>query len=252
MAQPLTKRKKNGEFYTRPPSVEANVDGALREDAAGIRRWLFVTHANDVNYLKSECLVHLARELTRRGETELRNAVVMALLVRCDAILKSKIDAAQVPNADEQREQILQEFALLLAGDGADENPDELDFFECKFNAAFRTFRIDNLRRSKRADSHTRLPTDASDTENEVRMNRDVPSCRGEQGDGLRRAELLDRFPPKIREAVILCHEMGYDIESEDPEKITAAKLCEVSGRTIRDRLKKAKEILSQFNEEER
>jgi hypothetical protein len=252
MAQPLTKLKKSGERYARPPSVEANVDGALREDADGIRRRLLVTDAKDADYLKSECLVHLARELTRRGEIKLRNAVVMALFVRCEAILKSKIDPSRVPNAKELRETILQEFALLLAGDGADENPDELDFFECRFNAAFRTFRIDIMRSTKRADSHAPLPTDARDTEEEVRTNRDVPSCRAEQGDGLARAALLDRLPPKVREAVILCHEMGYDEESEDPNKITAATLCKVSGRTIRERLKKAREILSQANEDEK
>lgn len=252
MAQPLTKVKKNGERYARPPSVEANVDGVLREDAAGIRRRLLVADANDADYLKSECLVHMARELTRRGEIELRNTVVMALFIRGEAILKSKIDASQIPNAEELRETILQEFALLLASDGADENPDELDFFECKFNAAFRAFRIDILRRSKRADSHASLSTDAHDTEDEVRTNQDVPSRRGEQEDGLTRVELLDRLPQQLREAVILCHEMGYEAESEDPEKITAAKLCKVSGRTIRDRLKKAKEILSQFNEEQK
>jgi len=59
MAQPLTKLNRSGERYVRPASVEANVDGALREDAPGIARRLLVTDKNDVDYLKSECLAHL-------------------------------------------------------------------------------------------------------------------------------------------------------------------------------------------------
>jgi hypothetical protein len=43
---------------------------------------------------------------------------------------------------------------------------------------------------------------------------------------------------------------MGYDVESENPNKTTAATLCGVTGRTIRNRLSNAAKILSRFKED--
>jgi hypothetical protein len=43
---------------------------------------------------------------------------------------------------------------------------------------------------------------------------------------------------------------MGYEIESNDPKKTTAATKCRVSGRTIRARLAQAMAHLKKFTEE--
>jgi DNA-directed RNA polymerase specialized sigma24 family protein len=61
--------------------------------------------------------------------------------------------------------------------------------------------------------------------------------------------EALNALPADERKAVILCHIMGYDQESDDPEKITAATICGVRGRTIRNRLTRAAARLSPFKE---
>jgi hypothetical protein len=69
------------------------------------------------------------------------NALMPRLLNRCMAILQAKIPANYLPNAEEVREEILCEFAVLFAEDGCEGTPNHLDYFECKFNAASRTFR---------------------------------------------------------------------------------------------------------------
>jgi len=48
---------------------------------------------------------------------------------------------------------------------------------------------------------------------------------------------------------VELCHVLGYDEESENPDKRTAATICGVTGRTIRNRLKRAAARLSSYKE---
>jgi DNA-directed RNA polymerase specialized sigma24 family protein len=57
-------------------------------------------------------------------------------------------------------------------------------------------------------------------------------------------------LPPEERDAVILCHVMGYPEESDDPAKRTAATICGVTGRTTRNRLKRAAAKLSRFKED--
>jgi hypothetical protein len=57
---------------------------------------------------------------------------------RCEAILFKRIHDKSRPNAAAIREEILGEFGVLFAEDGSGQNPDELDFYECRFNRAFR------------------------------------------------------------------------------------------------------------------
>ena len=140
MAQPLTKLNKSGALCRRRQSRRTSMEAERlrRHDTGG---GLLFIDQQCAEYLKSECLVHLIRELTRRNATETRNAIVLVLLDRCDNILKSKIDGSRAERGS-LGDDILHDFALVLASDD-DENPAELDYFECRFNHAFRSFRID-------------------------------------------------------------------------------------------------------------
>jgi DNA-directed RNA polymerase specialized sigma24 family protein len=253
MAQPLTKLTKTGELYTRPPSVEANIDQALGDDLATLRARLQVTDRQAAHYLTSECLMHLFRDSSRRGDEKKRDTLVQAILTRCEAILKSKVPDSRVANAADIREDILQEFALLLAKDSVGENPSELDFFECRFNQAFRTFRVSKLRIVQTPPIRcVPLPDESDIPDDQVpKILGKALSCRASQEDDLALNEMLDALPADIREAVVLCYLMDYEEESEDPTRITAATLCDVTGRTIRNRLGKAAAYLKHFNEEE-
>ena len=254
MARPLTKiSKKTGNLYTRPPNVEQNIDGALGQDPATISKRLMVTDRKSPEYLTSECLVHLLREAFRRDDSSMRDMLVTALLQRCEAILTHKIPDSGFANAAFLREEVLGIFAELLASDGCGGNPDELDYFECKFNAAFRSLRID-LQRSegtqrKRFKQFPQSSSGSKEDEDEEETDQG-PCCRATQGDGLAREDVLSALPPEVRKAVSLS-DMGYDVESEDPEKRTIATICRVTGRTIRNRLKQARHILERLNQEE-
>lgn len=254
MAKPLTKiSKKTGNLYTRPPNVERNIDGALGQDPATISKRLLITDRGSPEYLTSECLVHLFRDALRRGDNILRDRLATALLQRCEAILTHKLPDSAFTNAAYLREEVLGIFGEVLASDGCANNPDELDYFECKFNGAFRSLRIDLLRsEGKQRKRFKQFPRPSSGTkEDEDDEETDQgPCCRATQGDGLAREDVLNALPPEVRKAVSLS-DMGYDVESEDPEKRTIATICGVTGRTIRYRLKQAKDILERLNQEE-
>jgi hypothetical protein len=250
MAKPLTKISKNtGNPYRRPPLVEHSIDEALAQDPETIGKRLLVTDRDSAEYLTSECLVHLFREAFRGGDEATRNRLATVLLQRCEAILKQKFPDAAL---DYLREEVLGMFAEILASDGCEGNPDELDYFECKFNCAFRSLRIDLLRsEEKRRERFQQLhrPSSAS-REDEDNEDCDYgPCCRAEQGDGLAREEVLNVLPPEVRKAVLL-REMGYDDESENSEERTIATICGVTGRTIRNRFKQARIILKRLNQE--
>lgn len=62
------------------------------------------------------------------------NTLARVLLQRCETILKHKIPEWKYPNAEFLREEVLGRFAVILASEGCGDDPDELDFYECRFN----------------------------------------------------------------------------------------------------------------------
>ena len=188
------------------------------------------------------------------------NMVLRVLLKRCKAILLSKIPDNKLATAADVREEVLGQFGELFATDGTEENRNNLDFFECRFNQAFSTLRIDLVRREiarlKRFDT---LPNQDDDTL--PSPHKEIPARliealrrnpeKAESAVLLKEIhEAIDALPDDERKAVILCHVMRHKIESKNPDEVTAATICNVSGRTIRNRLSRAAVKLSIFKEE--
>lgn len=139
MARPLTKKDKNGVLYVRPASVESVIDALAGKDLDSIKGRAEIRSPNSSQYVPSESLVFVIRDAWRRGDQKTMEALFPFLLNRCEARLKAKIPREEFADAEEVRENILNEFALLFAEDLTDPRC-RLDFFECRFNAAFRTF----------------------------------------------------------------------------------------------------------------
>ena len=259
MVRPLTKRTRTGAPYTRPPEVETEIKAALREDWGTLRRRLKIADGRSAEHVGSECLVHLLRDAHRKGDDRRMGAVLQVLLGRCEAILKATIPESE-PGAGEMREAVLGKFTELLARGCVGERPEELDFYECKFNRALQTLRFDVVDRERR------------------RLWRRVEVPRWDDGDGLPLSEeeglallseagrarptqeqsalleevkeAIEALPADEREAFVLCRVYRYKAESKDPAETTAAVLCGCTGRTIRNRLSRAETKLWRSKEE--
>jgi hypothetical protein len=260
MARPLTKHDQHGTLYSRPPLIEGVIDVALSQDLATLRTRAALRDQKAPEFLPSECLVHLVREGRRHDNDELVNQLLPLLLDRCSASLLRRLPDGAVPNAHYIRDEVLGQFAELFATDGTGKSPDALDYYEIRFNSAFRTLRLD-VQRSERARTRRvmELPAldDAEPTADDEMFTRlsegfrtsGTPEDRPLLRDVIR---AIDDLPPDERQAVVLCRVMGLEVESDDPAKTTAASLAGVTGRTIRNRLARAATALSRFKEDRR
>ena len=258
MLRALRKMKGTGELYVRPPRIARILNKAVSEEPLALREHCRLTDPKAPDYLPSECLVYLFRDAKRREDDDLMNLLVLRILERCKAILDSKVPDSHCPNAADLREEVLGRFGVLLAEDGTGENQDELDFFECRFNLAFQAFRFDILRKEVALiEGSARLPDDRDDDGPEMAGDPLAEVCGAlrmkatQEGDARFRelADAVEALPEDERNAVRLRY-LGYEVESEDPNKRTVATICGVKGRTIRNRLHRAAEKLSKFKED--
>lgn len=257
MVQALTKAGVDGPLI-RPEGIESQISVVLRLAPASLKARLSVTDRGDPEYLQSETLVHLVRHGRRTNNQTLISLVLPVLLNRCETNLLVKVPDGQLPEAASLREEILGAFSELFAIDGTGDASDELDFYECKFNRAFRFFRIDIVRReAARLKPIAQMPEPDQDGEPDAYEDvfarvSETFQAPATQENEVFRSELLGAIqglPPDERDAVILVHVVGYKEESDDPDEETAATRCNCTGRTIRNRLTRAAAKLVRFKE---
>jgi hypothetical protein len=250
MARPLTKTKTDGSLYARPESIEASIDQALQEDPDSVVRRARIPKRASPGFLPLECLVHLIREARRREDAVTSDGLLNALFERCTAILNAKITTDDVENAEEVREEILGDFGILFAEDETEfDRSKRLDFFECRFNRAFLTFRIPYIERG-RAHSETIRPMPQQRVDPDHRTDDDILSYVAEAfrtpanqenyvlQNAVRRA--VRALSADEQRAVVLRYFYGLPEESEKASVTSVASMCGVTGRTIRYRLERA------------
>ena len=255
MVRPLTKHKQTGEPYVRPNRVEAEIALASGQDLATLHARCRITDRKDPDYVSSECLLYLIRDACRIEDRPKLDLLMPVLLERCQTILESKLPDSRQLDAASLREEILGEFAELIAEDLSDERTDELDFFECRFNQAFRTFRLDGVKGERRRVKRLEQLPERSDEDDEglhARVEKVLATPAAQEATAFLHelSDAIDALPDDERKAVILRHRLGYEIESKDPNEETVATRCGVTGRTIQNRLSRAAMRLARFNEE--
>lgn len=254
MARALLKVTKGGVGYRRPPDIESRIDAALAQNRDEQIRRARITNQDDPDYMCSECLVHLVREARIAGDKRMLDRLMPHLIERCVRRLKMTVPAS-IANAQNVREDILQSFCMLVAHAGTDEDSTGLDIFECRFNKGFVYLRHKYLRSEGGRAAKFRDLNDVRDGEGRVvdpdsvltRLSR-AARTPANQEDFVYVADVMTQIqelPEAQRKAILLCGVQGYQPASEDPDEITAASICGISGTAARKNLRKAIEKLT-------
>lgn len=232
MAKQLTKKTKEGKTYCRPPHVEANIDGAIDQPLDVIRRRCEVASDTDPAFLTPECIVHLLRRALEDRDEGRQGVLHDALMRRVDHTLRSKILDRNGFDAEEVRLEVTSELNGLIVN-----SAESLDYYECRFHRALRNLYVPKVRKV------TELPTTLPDGQEEY-GDRSVPT-QEYAAFALDLAAALRALSMNECEAFTLVEKLGYEVESTDPKKTTAATILGVSGRMVRNHLKSAKTTLA-------
>jgi len=246
MARPLTKQRKDGSRYVRPALIEQKIDDAVLLNSKDLKEQLAVTDRSAGGYLPSECLVHLMRLARQRDDQEAMSAILPVLLRRCEAILRIKITESRFREPAEVRRDILGDFSELFAIDGSAQDTGRLDFFECRFQKAFATFRLDKAKHERLwAANVTSIAEGEGGDEpfSKLLETLEIAPVQERSAAVMLLKKAILALPDDERNAVLEIHIVGR------PEEAVAKKYnCDP--RTIRNRLTRAAKKLIGFKEE--
>ncbi len=254
MVRPLKRTKKKGEPYCRPPEIEEAVASALLLQNQAAIESSKEDDPKSPKFIHPECVVHLVREARRRDDLQTMSSLLGILFLRCDKKLNGRFPDGSVANASEIRDDVLSQLGEYFALDGQEGEKLQLDFFEVRFNKAFRALCTWVSRKTiRRAGRMTPLPSSdgSGDGSDDAKLSH-ISDNFAVAPEGLSRAranEALGAMEDKDRRAFLLVHEFGAKIESKDSNEETAATIEGVSGREIRTRLARAREIFSKHTE---
>src|SRR6267154_2632417 len=224
MVRQLTKKRKDGQPYVRPAEIESALKVALGEDLPTLLKRSAIRESKQEGYLPSEVLVHVIRNSMRSGDDRARDALVAALFERCMAILCATIRTSRRFDAQQLRNEVLGQFGERLAADQRPGGNERLDFYEVRFNRAFKALRVNALTaEGVYADRFEPLPSSCDEEPEahspEIDSELEPPSDPFAHAEIAEHLDLIDALPPDEREAFALRYVYGYEIESVNPEE---------------------------------
>jgi DNA-directed RNA polymerase specialized sigma24 family protein len=247
--KPLTRRG-----YRRLAATEKQIAGAIALDRAGLiarAQWRDET-ASD--YLSPEALVYFIRRADSNRDVRVRDALFRELVERCAPFFRG-----QFPGMDKTVREDLQQDVLNKVVEDILAVDDRADFMEVRFWSYLKRKTISAYRSiSLHAEEVESLDTGYSGAgESEGRTK--LESLRDERLSPEQLTMVLEglgKLPPRLRKVFIMRHAVGMAVGSDNraddpPGKPTLAQHFGCSGRTIRNWLREADDLLASLREKE-
>lgn len=234
--RPITRRNKDGELYRRSAEVKSQIKEALTLDHRKLIERATRKDYTAKNYLQEESLVYLIRDFRIRGDGNIADKLMSALIDRC----KKKIDSTL-------RDLLTQEYINECFGEVIndvmwqilDTDSDASNFAESKFWVWLHA-RICNVRRKYfRFQEKNAKTVNYDDHFGKAKTN--IGNAL-EQKDGLQKA--LKILTPKERQLYFMRYDLKWQIYSEDPSVKTISGYFGVTARTVQNWFDQAEEKL--------
>lgn len=262
---PLRMTTVDGELYCRPKEVERAIAALSQLAAKEVVERSRIRDPKDNDYVRTECLLHFVRRSTFGHDKDASFDLFAELLDRVEKYAVPELTRRNQRSDTEPeamilvevREAIVEKFQDMLCADRA-EYDTRLDFYECRFNAALATLRLDKReevwRRHKRFKP---IAVDEESNEPSIEVEEAYAKLRepqnAETSDFLYRLKVqaaINSLPAEERQVIELL-DRGLPIESQDPQVLSIVKVVGCVEKTVRNRRKRAIEKLLNAVKEE-
>ena len=246
--RPLTRaRVDSGEPYTREPLVVRQVTHLCAVPDKERRAVLNAPYIpGDPNRPKEETLVYFVREYDRRGDKNAAWELLETLVARIPGHARRELKKWRLPDAeqDECVETVAHDlYERVLSPDGRDE------FWEVRFWVCLdRRIHACAEKLQRVRDREVRPADDVSDGDDAAHGLQGLFATLADTGASPEtlavRKDLQGRLSPFEWQAVFLKYIEKMPEESSDADRVTIARLLGVTGRTVRNYLRRAEKKL--------
>ncbi len=247
--RPLTRtRRDSGERYLREPRVEAQLR-RLTDLPERSRRAALLDEKAQGERLQEESLVYALREATRCGDDALAWLLAERLIARTAGHVARQLKKWRLPPDD--ADDCTRDLVAALLDALFDPSPAG-EFWEVRFWVCLDR-RLWNLieKRQGALDAQLReveTSTTTEGEEGESLLARLADPDPGPEALAERQAALA-LLTENERLALYLTRVEGLPEESDDPDRITAARILGVTGRSVRNYLRRAEEKLRRWQQ---
>lgn len=249
--RPLAKRYPDGKPYTRRADVEEDLRRIVVLAREEILAALKIRDRSSLEYLKSECIVHLIRETRTDNDEryfgELYKELMRRIVAALPRVAGERVDGPENVHASAARDQITGRFQVKLAEDRT--NPGTwLDYYEVMFADAIAGLRTTYMGRARRDAARTEpIQSDGDVSEPSLAVERALGSFDLKEEllseDPIYRSHVaaaIMNLPDKHRRVIELTIR-DIPIDSFDDSVMTIRKLLGVkSEKTVRNRRNEA------------
>jgi len=254
LVEPLTKTKETGQVYARPPEIEEEIACALKLGIDEILTRAVIRDSRVDGYMSSECMVYLIRRDAKSSTHKLVNELTPLLLKRCETNLYSKVTGFREPTLQEVHEEILGRLVELLVDGG-----NRADYFEIRFNDAFKCLRCEVCTYYQRHDDVSGSIEDKTDLDGDndggniddlhCEIDYDKVPSSLTQEDAVYLKQVLSDLTDMERNIFILHKQGGIPINSKFSGVTNLVNLLGISERTVRNHLRNAEAKLAALKE---
>jgi hypothetical protein len=248
---PLVQRNEAGQLYLRSAAVESQIRTALLLSRTELIARSRISERDSPQFLQEECLVYLVRNAYLRNDVDGLNTATEALLRRCmRGIGASFFSLGVAPqDIDDLAADLIQMLITdITSADGRG------DFYQVRFRPALRGDLLNvfdrYVRRIRHEQHHVSLSdpahgdSEAGDHEDGTALQ-EIISARERVADDVEGrlliAEALEAIrDQKHREAFVLYHLEGWQVEAKDPADPSISGRFRVTPRTVRTWLRTA------------
>ena len=249
-------RKSDGSPYTREKTVEAQIAELSQiPPRLRLRKLLEAKSAaigwKDTRRIREETLVYFIREYKAGGDEQSAGQLVEILIDRVAAHVDRKIGAWRLTFGE--AEECASDLFAQMMGYVFDTS-ESAEFWEVRFWLCLdrKLYNLLEIRQGVR--DHEVRPSDRANDSSEPDDDGTIGRILGQMTDSgaspeesAERREIMALLTENERYAVYYCLVQGLPEESDDAEKLSAARLLNVTGRSVRNYLSRAKEKIARW-----
>lgn len=245
----LSRLRKDGIPYTREAAVEAQVRQLGANGEQTRRAWMALADRADSRFVREESLVYCLREYHARGDADRAWFIADLLVQRVHGHVRREIGCWRLgpDDADDCARDL---FAALFES-VFDRSP-AFEFWEVRFWVCLdrRLWNLAQKRQQIRdGELHLADRDDAEQGAGEGLLAQIPDAGPGPEALAEYR-EALSLLTENERLAVYLCHVQGWPEESEKPDQPSAARTLGVTGRSVRNYLRRAEAKLRAWQQD--